>query len=202
MQTRPHTNTLAHTGDVSETIRKFFERHRKRVGGTVDSALTLLDVDECLRKLSQLSREDEQVEFFRGLCRRCTPDDLRMVSMCECVCVQCAMCMCAYALTWRGVSTYDVRARPVDHVRTGVQFPNALCAVFFSLYVSATRDRLSASLGTICASTPVPNRCWLPSVRTPTPPTNRRAICALSSANTRRRLPRTASTRWRVAKRR
>lgn len=50
------------------------------------STLSLAAVDECLHKLSQLSKEDEQVEFFRLLCQSCTPDDLKMVSVCVCVC--------------------------------------------------------------------------------------------------------------------
>ncbi|XP_076632497.1 DNA ligase 3 [Colletes latitarsis] len=65
-------------GDVSETIRLFYEKsvvyvppHR--------SVLTIQEVDEFLNKLSFLTKEDEQTQHFRSIVPRCTANDLKMI---------------------------------------------------------------------------------------------------------------------------
>ncbi|XP_043252498.1 DNA ligase 3 [Colletes gigas] len=65
-------------GDVSETIRLFYEKsvvykppHR--------SLLTIQEVDEFLNKLSFLTKEDEQTQHFRSIISRCTANDLKMI---------------------------------------------------------------------------------------------------------------------------
>lgn len=65
---------------MSDTIRVFFERSKTAVKPLPSGRLTLDEVDAFLGKLAQLSKEDEQTEAFRKLCRSTTADDLKMVS--------------------------------------------------------------------------------------------------------------------------
>lgn len=69
------------SGDVSETIRHFFGRSKTAVKPLPSSRLTLDDVDAFLCRLVQLTKEDEQTEAFRKLCRTATADDLKMVCL-------------------------------------------------------------------------------------------------------------------------
>lgn len=65
-------------GDVSETIRVFFEKSKK-IKPSAKSLLTLDEVDDFLIKLSQLTKEDEQIDIIRKICKLCTSGDLKMV---------------------------------------------------------------------------------------------------------------------------
>lgn len=63
---------------MSETIRVFFDKS-KSIKPATKSCLTLEDVDGILIELARLSKEDEQVEWFKKICKRCTASDLKMV---------------------------------------------------------------------------------------------------------------------------
>lgn len=62
-------------GDVSETISKFFEssRHIKPID---KSSLTVSDVDKFLDELSTRTLENDQIEIFEEICKKCTTDDI------------------------------------------------------------------------------------------------------------------------------
>lgn len=66
------------TGDVSETIRVYFEKS-KAIRPANKSTMAMNDVDEFLNKLSKLSKEEEQIEHFQKIVERCTSNDLKMV---------------------------------------------------------------------------------------------------------------------------
>lgn len=65
-------------GDVSETVAKFFVKS-KSFKPSKESTLTLMEVDEFLEELSNLTQEDRQVEHFETICKKCTEDDLRTI---------------------------------------------------------------------------------------------------------------------------
>ncbi|KAJ6638894.1 DNA ligase 3 [Pseudolycoriella hygida] len=65
-------------GDVSETIRAYFEKS-KAIKPANKSSLTINDVDEFLYKLSKLSKEEEQIEHFQKIAGLCTSNDLKMI---------------------------------------------------------------------------------------------------------------------------
>lgn len=65
-------------GDISETIRTFFESSKK-LQPAGKSKLKLSEIDEFLDKLSDLTKEDEQSEHFKEICKKCTSNDLKMV---------------------------------------------------------------------------------------------------------------------------
>ena len=65
-------------GDVSETIRVFFEKS-VALKPAVKSVLTIQEVDEFLQQLSFLTKEDEQIRHFRSIVSRCTAGDLKMI---------------------------------------------------------------------------------------------------------------------------
>lgn len=69
-------------GDVSETLRKFFENSNK-LKPQKDSSLYLQDVEEFLVKLEQRSKEDEQTELLKELCKQATSQDLKTVWNCN-----------------------------------------------------------------------------------------------------------------------
>ncbi|XP_075148977.1 DNA ligase 3 [Haematobia irritans] len=69
---------LEQEGDVSETLRKFFEASIK-LKPQKDSTLYLQDVDEFLKKLEQRTKEDEQTELLQQLCKRTTSSDLKTI---------------------------------------------------------------------------------------------------------------------------
>ena len=65
-------------GDVSETVAKFFDKSRT-FKPAKESLLTLMDIDEFLEELSNLTLEDRQVEHFEKICKKCTADDLKTI---------------------------------------------------------------------------------------------------------------------------
>ncbi|XP_073735537.1 DNA ligase 3 isoform X4 [Callorhinus ursinus] len=65
-------------GDVSETIRVFFEQS-KSFPPAVKSLLTIQEVDEFLLRLSKLTKEDEQQQALQDIASRCTANDLKCI---------------------------------------------------------------------------------------------------------------------------
>lgn len=65
-------------GDVSETVFKFFEKSRS-LKPAKESKLSLMDVNEFLEELSNLTQEDRQAEHFEKVCKKCTAGDLRTI---------------------------------------------------------------------------------------------------------------------------
>ncbi|XP_067618344.1 DNA ligase 3 isoform X2 [Eurosta solidaginis] len=69
---------LEQDGDVSETVSKYFEASQK-IKPQTESTLYLQEVDEFLTELIRRTKEDEQTELLRKLCKQSTSLDLRMV---------------------------------------------------------------------------------------------------------------------------
>lgn len=67
-------------GDISETLRKFFESSTQLKPQT-NSTLYLQEVEEFLQKLEQRTKEDEQTDLLRQLCKQSTTADLKTVSL-------------------------------------------------------------------------------------------------------------------------
>ncbi|NWX05198.1 DNLI3 ligase, partial [Caloenas nicobarica] len=65
-------------GDVSETIRLFFEQS-KTCPPAAKSLLTVQEVDEFLFQLSKLTKEDDQQSVLQQITRRCTGNDLKCI---------------------------------------------------------------------------------------------------------------------------
>ncbi|NXY48184.1 DNLI3 ligase, partial [Ceuthmochares aereus] len=65
-------------GDVSETIRLFFEQS-KSCPPAAKSLLTIQEVDEFLIQLSKLTKEDDQQSVLQQITRRCTGNDLKCI---------------------------------------------------------------------------------------------------------------------------
>ncbi|NXG55021.1 DNLI3 ligase, partial [Hemiprocne comata] len=65
-------------GDVSETIRLFFEQS-KSCPPAAKSHLTIQEVDEFLIQLSKLTKEDDQQSVLQRITRRCTGNDLKCI---------------------------------------------------------------------------------------------------------------------------
>ncbi|KAM6163926.1 DNA ligase 3 [Rhynchocyon petersi] len=65
-------------GDVSETIRVFFEQS-KSFPPASKSLLTIQEVDEFLTQLSRLTKEDEQQQALQAIASRCTANDLKCI---------------------------------------------------------------------------------------------------------------------------
>ncbi|NXA54133.1 DNLI3 ligase, partial [Nothocercus julius] len=65
-------------GDVSETIRLFFEQS-KSCPPASKSLLTIQEVDEFLIQLSKLTKEDDQQSVLQDITRRCTGNDLKCI---------------------------------------------------------------------------------------------------------------------------
>ncbi|XP_025919524.1 DNA ligase 3 [Apteryx rowi] len=65
-------------GDVSETIRLFFEQS-KSCPPVAKSLLTIQEVDEFLIQLSKLTKEDDQQSVLQDITRRCTGNDLKCI---------------------------------------------------------------------------------------------------------------------------
>ncbi|XP_066998316.2 DNA ligase 3 isoform X2 [Anabrus simplex] len=72
-----HGKMLEHLeqGDVAVTIATFFEES-KNIQPTKKSTLTLQEVDHYLEELSKLTKEDDQMDLFTQVARRCTTNDL------------------------------------------------------------------------------------------------------------------------------
>jgi DNA ligase 3 len=67
-------------GDVSETVRRFFESSRT-LAPTSKSTLTIKDVEDFLEKLSKLTQEDTQMAQLQSISKLCTSNDLLVVSV-------------------------------------------------------------------------------------------------------------------------
>lgn len=67
-----------YAGDVSETISKFFESSRL-VKPADKSSMTVMEVDNFLDELSTRTLENEQIEIFEEICKKCTTDDIRTI---------------------------------------------------------------------------------------------------------------------------
>lgn len=67
-----------YSGDVSETIAKFFPRSRN-IKPVKESDLTVFDVNNLLDDLSTTGVEDVQENMLESICKRCTPNDLRII---------------------------------------------------------------------------------------------------------------------------
>nr|CAD7567649.1 unnamed protein product [Timema californicum] len=65
-------------GDVAETVATFFDQS-KHCKPSKKSTLTLYEVDEFLKELSALTKEDEQTEHFKKIATKCTSNDLKMI---------------------------------------------------------------------------------------------------------------------------
>ncbi|XP_025027583.1 DNA ligase 3 isoform X4 [Python bivittatus] len=65
-------------GDVSETVRIFFEQSRS-CPPAAKSLLTIQEVDEFLTQLSKLSKEEEQQNLLQEIALRCTANDLKCI---------------------------------------------------------------------------------------------------------------------------
>ncbi|MGH0151774.1 UNVERIFIED_CONTAM: hypothetical protein FKN15_043644 [Acipenser sinensis] len=65
-------------GDVSETIRMFFEGSTSFPPPS-KSLLTIHEVDAFLERLSQLTKEDEQQKELEDISRKCTANDLKCI---------------------------------------------------------------------------------------------------------------------------
>ncbi|KAK1158406.1 DNA ligase 3-like isoform X1 [Acipenser oxyrinchus oxyrinchus] len=65
-------------GDVSETIRMFFEGSTSFPPPS-KSLLTIQEVDAFLERLSQLTKEDEQQKELEDISRKCTANDLKCI---------------------------------------------------------------------------------------------------------------------------
>ncbi len=56
-------------GDVAVTISEFFQKS-KTVIPTFKSTLTLYEVDEYLQQLSKLTKEEDQQNLLKKVCKR------------------------------------------------------------------------------------------------------------------------------------
>ncbi|XP_063060071.1 DNA ligase 3 [Engraulis encrasicolus] len=63
-------------GDVSETVRIFFEDSKSFPPAT-KSLLTLQEVDASLTRLAQLTKEDDQANELQNIAKKCTGNDLK-----------------------------------------------------------------------------------------------------------------------------
>ncbi|KAA8586604.1 DNA ligase 3 isoform X2 [Etheostoma spectabile] len=65
-------------GDVSETVRMFFEESKSFPAAT-KSLLTIQEVDASLTRLAQLTKEDEQQTELEDIAKKCTGNDLKCI---------------------------------------------------------------------------------------------------------------------------
>ncbi|XP_056297516.1 DNA ligase 3 [Pseudoliparis swirei] len=65
-------------GDVSETVRIFFEESKSFPAAT-KSLLTIQEVDASLVRLAQLTKEDEQQTELEEISKKCTSNDLKCI---------------------------------------------------------------------------------------------------------------------------
>ncbi|XP_034746380.1 DNA ligase 3 isoform X3 [Etheostoma cragini] len=65
-------------GDVSETVRMFFEESKSFPAAT-KSLLTIQEVDASLTRLAQLTKEDEQQTELEDIAKKCTSNDLKCI---------------------------------------------------------------------------------------------------------------------------
>uniref|UniRef100_A0A8C5QM37 DNA ligase n=2 Tax=Leptobrachium leishanense TaxID=445787 RepID=A0A8C5QM37_9ANUR len=65
-------------GDVSETVRIFFDKSKMFPPAT-KSLLTIHEVDDALNQLSKMTKEEDQQKVLEDLAHRCTSNDLKCV---------------------------------------------------------------------------------------------------------------------------
>lgn len=65
-------------GDVSETVRIFFEES-KSFPPAAKSLLTLHEVDDMLNQLSKMTKEEDQQKVLEEIAHRCTSNDLKCI---------------------------------------------------------------------------------------------------------------------------
>ncbi|KAM9788912.1 DNA ligase 3 [Neosynchiropus ocellatus] len=65
-------------GDVSETVRMFFE-DSKSFPPSTKSLLTIQEVDASLTRLAQLTKEDDQQTELEEIAKKCTSNDLKCI---------------------------------------------------------------------------------------------------------------------------
>jgi DNA ligase 3 len=65
-------------GDVSETVANFFGKSKK-IKPASKSSVTIMEVDEFLQDLSDITQEEQQAEHFEKICKKCTVDDLKII---------------------------------------------------------------------------------------------------------------------------
>ncbi|XP_045895317.1 DNA ligase 3 isoform X2 [Micropterus dolomieu] len=65
-------------GDVSETVRMFFEESKSFPAAT-KSLLTIQEVDASLTRLAQLTKEDDQQTELESIAKKCTGNDLKCI---------------------------------------------------------------------------------------------------------------------------
>lgn len=70
-------NDHLNKGDVSDTCRYYFSKSNK-IKPASESKLTLDDVDSYLDKLSQLTKENDQLKLLEEIVKKCTKNDLKM----------------------------------------------------------------------------------------------------------------------------
>uniref|UniRef100_A0A1Y1KHU9 DNA ligase n=1 Tax=Photinus pyralis TaxID=7054 RepID=A0A1Y1KHU9_PHOPY len=64
--------------DMGDTIFHFFEQSKKMKPST-KSSLSINEVDGFLEQLSQLSKEDDQINHFKTIIPKCTANDLKII---------------------------------------------------------------------------------------------------------------------------
>ncbi|GLV41237.1 DNA ligase 3 [Carabus blaptoides fortunei] len=65
-------------GDIGETIQHFFE-HSNKLQPSKKSLLTMQEVDDFLEELSQRTKEEEQMDLFKKITKKCTGNDLKTI---------------------------------------------------------------------------------------------------------------------------
>lgn len=65
-------------GDIGETIQHFFENSNK-IQPSKKSLLTMQEVDDFLEELSKRTREEEQMDIFKKITKKCTGNDLKTI---------------------------------------------------------------------------------------------------------------------------
>ncbi|XP_073521073.1 DNA ligase 3 [Phyllobates terribilis] len=65
-------------GDVSETVRIFFEES-KTFPPAAKSLLTIHEVEDMLNQLSKMTKEEDQQKVLEDIARRCTSNDLKCI---------------------------------------------------------------------------------------------------------------------------
>ncbi|XP_056412491.1 DNA ligase 3 [Hyla sarda] len=65
-------------GDVSETVRIFFEES-KTFPPAAKSLLTIHEVDDMLNRLSKMTKEEDQQKVLEEIANRCTSNDLKCI---------------------------------------------------------------------------------------------------------------------------
>lgn len=65
-------------GDIGETIQLYFEESKK-FRPAKKSLITIQEVDDFLEELSQLTKEEDQINHLKSVASRCTSNDLKII---------------------------------------------------------------------------------------------------------------------------